>query len=398
MADFMSLLQATAPPPRNFGDILGEVGSAVAGQLGGGPPVGQQLLQGRQVRNQEQQFRSNQLLQIGQMVQEQAKLEAAKGDRNAKNFHEIADMFGKNIDEASRNEYYGEFAMAAQGYEGNRKMLTVIGGKIAENYEAPSKLETDTIKSYNDEGEQVTELVTYKEDGTITRRNLIGKGAPTVYQPTTDRVLNRKMIGDEAATRNVVDSANRLIKLVQDEPAVLSVAGGGVARMVGELRAEAQAFAQVIGVQDKVNLDPSIIDPALKRLGISRSVLKSEIVGIAYAAALANGQKGQSVSDKDVVRQLEQVGANLSDPEAFIAVIDNFARNNVGKFQNRQMATLKINDRSDPRIKTLESFGFKEIETGGNGSGASALPSNKAADFTPEELDAMSVDELLSLE
>ena len=79
MTDFMRLL-AMQNQPRSFGDVLAETGSAVAGQLAGGPQVGETLARGRAQRAQISQANTQQMIQLSQLVQQQAQAEAARGN------------------------------------------------------------------------------------------------------------------------------------------------------------------------------------------------------------------------------------------------------------------------------------------------------------------------------
>lgn len=177
----------------------------------------------------------------------------------------------------------------------------------------------------------------------------------------------RRTIQDQQiAASNFVSTARDTLQLIQQNPDANTLVGN-IASFVNNLQAEAKAAGRAAGFEFEEDiLDPSRYEQTFDDLGILNDRLKSLFVSLSFQAAMASGQSGRSVSDRDVERFLRQVGEQSSDPRALAAVLTDIATRTVRNFKEGY------------RVRT----GGQEFE---GDLGLSELPTlNQEAEETPD--------------
>lgn len=198
----------------------------------------------------------------------------------------------------------------------------------------------------------------------------VSGGIEGVLGQTEARNLNDAQV----ATESFIATAGDALRLLQEEPGVNTITGRAVA-LLGDLRAEAKTFATIFGMQfDESQLNPDTYNEQFGRLGINNARMRSLITSMAFQAASAAGSRGQSVSNRDIERFIDQVGGSAANPEAFAAVLRDEAERTARNF------------RINFRVRTLKEF---EGELGLSGLPGVATPQVDQVDvsnLTTEEL------------
>tara|TARA_R110000796_G_scaffold136566_1_gene252740 strand:+ start:2380 stop:3606 length:1227 start_codon:yes stop_codon:yes gene_type:complete len=161
------------------------------------------------------------------------------------------------------------------------------------------------------------------EEGTQVLRSSQVGGA-TDYSNPQEIALRQAHLD----TSQFVSSVNNVVKALEDNPDA-NTAAGQVAGVINNIIQEAEA---VINLNEKGGRK-KLIDKL--ELGRVSSEMQSMLIGLAYQAAKAEGQKGRDVSNADIERFMRQLGANSSDPEAI--------KNNVRRLSKE--AQIRFNDR-----------------------------------------------------
>lgn len=127
----------------------------------------------------------------------------------------------------------------------------------------------------------------------------------------------RQMRDTEVAARSFVATANDAIQLLNEEPNINTFAARS-ASIVNNLQQEGKAIANSLGIGfDEAVLDPSAYGEQFDQLGIQNQRMRSLVTSLAFQAAAASGQSGRDVSNADVARFVNEVGASAADPRAF---------------------------------------------------------------------------------
>lgn len=169
----------------------------------------------------------------------------------------------------------------------------------------------------------------------------INKSTAITGRTETDERIDALGVGEagdlrnsEVSTRNFLGTMNDTLKLIKDTPDINTLTAKGAA-VFNDLKAEVRAVSSSLGIDfDDNALDDANYDSALDDLGIESQRIRSVVVSLAFQAAAASGQSGKSVSDKDVLRFVREIGANASDSKAFAAVLKDVGRRTVRNFKN----------------------------------------------------------------
>ena len=135
-----------------------------------------------------------------------------------------------------------------------------------------------------------------------------------------------KLADAEVAAKTFIATAGDALNLLSTTPDVNTFIAGA-ASVVNDLQQEAKA----IGRAFNVDIDENLLEPETysddfwNDLGIQNARMKSLVTSLAFQAAAASGQTGRGVSDRDVRRFIEEIGANSSDPVAFATTIRDVA-------------------------------------------------------------------------
>lgn len=161
----------------------------------------------------------------------------------------------------------------------------------------------------------------------------------------------------EIALETARATANDLKRLITENPASIGAAGS-FSRGATSMIAQAQNFANLMGFDISASLNPEEYNDAFKRAkdknispvekaALDSAVVRSNVTSLAYAAAAASGQTGRDVSNRDVERFIEEIGASTGNPEAFSLVLDDF----VGRLErNLRIREQVLNRRTERSI------------------------------------------------
>jgi hypothetical protein len=163
------------------------------------------------------------------------------------------------------------------------------------------------------------------EEGAVPVTKSI-QGTPGEFDPTKPEFkdLRDAQIGTEQAKASIEEIKN----LVKGKPEIMSVAGG-LSSLATHVVSQAEGLAKLTGIKIEASQDAASYKEELGKLGIAgkdSAVLESAIVNLAYSAAVASGQSGRSVSDRDVARFIKEIGGGLGSPDQFIGVLDAFQK------------------------------------------------------------------------
>lgn len=360
----------------------GDMRSAVQADPGTAMAFQQEQRLGAQFQNQQQQQQQEtqqaqkkqaalELLAIGRSV------EAAKTDREKEMLiqhyqPQLEEKFGLQGEKLSPDEWVKEF---------NRFEPMLMASVYGD-------LPTDVQKEMFNVKEQGGTLVTLQPPGggqTITRRRdseevdqllqqgytvapsrqQVEQGEPGSFGPagkTEVRQLRDKM----AAAESFVNTAHDAINLLEENPDINTLTAGA-SSLVNDLQQEVKAFARNSGLE----IEPSVLNEntyndSFDRLGIDNRRMKSLITSLAFKAAAASGQTGRGVSDRDVRRFIEEVGATSSDPRAFAATLTDLAE--------RTIRDVRINARTRGMDVEDMDFGLSSLPrlSGGDKQGGDA--------------------------
>lgn len=129
-----------------------------------------------------------------------------------------------------------------------------------------------------------------------------------------------KLSESEIATRQFLASTGDLVSMLQGNQDINTTVAGA-ASVVNGLRQEVEALGRLIGRDFDANqLNPEQYD--FEGLGDMNARTKSLVTSLAYARARINDPGGR-LSERDVQAAIREIGGNLSDPQAFIAVLQD---------------------------------------------------------------------------
>ena len=197
--------------------------------------------------------------------------------------------------------------------------------------------EVDRIYEELTEAEEVKSLEAFQlilPDGTQQTALYDGKGGYyDVTSPTTQltleegtQVIRSSQVGgvrdfndprenqlqeSQINTAQFTTGVNNVIATLEKYPDA-NTAAAAVAGTINSLIQEAEAVMNLKNDGDRVALFEKLA------LGVENASMQSMLIGLAYQAAKAEGQKGRDVSNADIERFMKQLGANSSDPQVLI--------------------------------------------------------------------------------
>lgn len=154
-----------------------------------------------------------------------------------------------------------------------------------------------------------------------------------------DTVTKRGLRQAEISTRTALNTASKIALMVEGRPELLGVAGF-LARTVDSIRAGIRGLSNLFTPDRQISedlLDPARYAAVLDRMALTipamRSAqIRSMVVSLAFSAAEASGQTGRAISDRDITRFIEEIGASTASPEQFVGVIRSFAMRTAENF------------------------------------------------------------------
>jgi len=175
-------------------------------------------------------------------------------------------------------------------------------------------------------------------DGKIKNMPLQGSMQLNISSETgsfesTINSVRSNLLTTEIGTRQALASIDNAIDFVLKNPGANTFIGD-VASFTNEVKAELNQVLRVIGKgklenTDVLNLNsyneaiPGTEFGGWESLGIRTNVMKSKLLDLAYIVAAARGQTGKALSDKDVARFIEILGAGKSDYKSVAATLQD---------------------------------------------------------------------------
>ena len=217
-----------------------------------------------------------------------------------------------------------------------------------------------------------TDMMAYRDDGTpyTIWRDAQGRLYDTDRNPITDppellisasltgRTLGdigvpedvqQELIQDQVDVQMLNRSIGQAIRLSEESPGGAALTWAGAASgVLNTLQAEVGALSGNVerwnpelnydedqGIQEAVNRTFDI-----DKLGVDYGQLKSMIISMAYLNSRAV-QAANSISDRDIIRFIDELGGNQSDPRVFVANLQRIGRNAVARFEASYLANFK---------------------------------------------------------
>jgi hypothetical protein len=138
----------------------------------------------------------------------------------------------------------------------------------------------------------------------------------------------------QTSTKSFVDTVGDALTLLNDNPDINTF----VARAAGitnSLLQEGKAIARQFNIDfDESLVKPETFDESFTTLGIQNSRMRSLITSLAFRAAAAAGQTGQTLSNRDIERFIGEIGAGASDPQTFATTLLDMANRSVRDFES----------------------------------------------------------------
>lgn len=196
---------------------------------------------------------------------------------------------------------------------------------------------------FDDEGNRTFETI---DDNDHTRFNeLRAKGYNAIpagaqmkgiddLGPTQREHGELRQMGE--SVRNIIGTIGNVKNILAKNPDANTFAGNA-ATMLSNIAADATSLARV-GKIDLGRFDPDKYKEQLgplDNLGFDYTELKSNLSGLAYMVAASQGQSGRDLSDADVKRTFEQIGAGLRSPALMANILDNVQKNAEMRYANK---------------------------------------------------------------
>lgn len=190
---------------------------------------------------------------------------------------------------------------------------------------------TQQTAFYDDQGgfydvTDPTKKLKLKEGTQVLRSSQVG-GA-TDYSNPQEIALRQAHLD----TSQFVSSVNNVVRALEENPDANTAAG----KIAGVLNSVIQEAEAVINLNEQGGRK-KLIDKL--ELGQASAEMQSMLIGLAYQAAKAEGQKGRDVSNADIERFMRQLGATSSDPVAIINNVKRLSQEAQSRFGDRYLFT-----------------------------------------------------------
>lgn len=216
------------------------------------------------------------------------------------------------------------------------RAANAVNAGATEKFDRVNLLDTDTGAFVGTARLSKTSGQVFSDSGEAMNlpENVVVAGKPTVQAasasglPGSDKTELRKVRDDTFAARTgasqVLGIVGELGALSLDPNAPLALGNIGKATaFISGIRAQAQAAFQQKGIVIETTLDPANFQSDLQRLGAQSAIAQSAIIDLAFAIATA--REGGRLTDQDITRALQTMGANQNDPAIFRATLNRVA-------------------------------------------------------------------------
>ena len=165
----------------------------------------------------------------------------------------------------------------------------------------------------------------------------------------------------EVRSRNLLGNIGDSLEIIREFPDANTFVANA-ARIANNLQSEANALAGVMGTDIDL-FNPDNYDFELSdELGLVNEDLKGITTAIAFqAASVIADQEGRSVSDKDVKRFIQMVGADAADPRAIERRLLNVANQVDRSFRNNHKVRLGTDFTGDLGLESLGAKSQTEV-------------------------------------
>lgn len=194
----------------------------------------------------------------------------------------------------------------------------LVNAQLPSGATVPARARVDGLYDVNT-GQKIPNVVSV---GKLVAQSAEGLGGSTL----TNKIVERRVARDQAVA--AIDRLDQKLAAPNADQAVGWIGRG--ANMFNDLRAQVEAATrlkggltaeqevttnpQVNAALDNVFRNPGFVETA-QRLGVQNAVLRANIVDLAYTIAKSKDPGGR-MSDQDINRAAEIVGASLMDPNA----------------------------------------------------------------------------------
>ena len=167
-----------------------------------------------------------------------------------------------------------------------------------------------------------TKKVSLQKGTQIFRSSQVG--APTDYSNPEEIKLGQAQVD----TAQFVSGVNNVIKALRENPDA-NTAAAAAAGTINNLIQEVEAVTNLGNKGERKKL--------MDKLGLGQQSvqMQSMLIGLAYQAAKAEGQKGRDVSNADIERFMRQLGATSSDPVTLEAVLTRLSKEAQDRFASQ---------------------------------------------------------------
>lgn len=240
--------------------------------------------------------------------------------------------------------------LAAQGFQ------PVVTGRTQQDVEENARRRV----TGKQEGEDLTPLDPYIVRNTgLPATTTVGEFRAQGGSGQIDPSIVRELQSVQTAVKNTSDTISRMKQLVASNPDVNAL-GPQLTEFSQNLRADITSVGKALGVKWLDQLDKQIADhlPQVRDAGIKSAEMQSLVFDLAYISAVARGQHGQGLSNKDVERFAKIIGVAQADPKQLRAVLDSVEARLDTAFRNKFETAVGVRPRSVlPDIQEAEALG-----------------------------------------
>lgn len=156
-------------------------------------------------------------------------------------------------------------------------------------------------------------------EGPLTRREARERNIAVPDAPTLRRLQQQK-----SAATGLVRTGRQISSLIQGSPDLIS-APGTVFSALNSLRSNLEGFARGAGLEIEASTSVDNFRDTFQEIGVQNNRLRGGLMDAAFLLATSR-EGGSRLSDGDVRRALETLGASTGDPQAFRATLNDAIR------------------------------------------------------------------------
>ena len=242
--------------------------------------------------------------------------------------------------------------MAAQGFK------PLVTGRTDADLKAQAEARAEGKRS----GEDKAPIDPYiaREAG-LPAETTIGDARAQGITGKIDTSTQRELQTVQTGVKNATDAIGRMRALLKKNPDVNAL-GPQLTEAAQNLRADVTSTGKALGIDWLKNQDANFDQyiPQLKQAGIDSAEMQSLVLDLAYMSAVARGQHGQGLSDKDVAKFAKIVGTAQADPAQLLGVLDSVEERFDASYRNQFETAVGARPQSQlPDVRDAEALGVK---------------------------------------